>query len=159
MGAWKMTLVSKGAIFHFHDGRKGSSCPPRSQIWFLLMTSWHDDVTEFFFGWVRAGYPHKIALFQGFLDVVEISSNFIIISPISVQTELPFWWSRKPREWLCPIQTGGCHHACSRAWSRVPMTSRIHKLECCKIATWTIHTAMVLPLQKSGQETGNIGLR
>ena len=24
MGAWKMTLVSKGAIFHFHDdGRKG----------------------------------------------------------------------------------------------------------------------------------------
>ncbi len=28
MGAWKMTLVSKGAIFHFHDyGRKG-------RIWF-----------------------------------------------------------------------------------------------------------------------------
>ena len=25
MGAWKMTLVSKGAIFHFHDyGRKGN---------------------------------------------------------------------------------------------------------------------------------------
>ena len=38
MGAWKMTLVSKGAIFHFHDyGRKGNIperlCENQHGIW------------------------------------------------------------------------------------------------------------------------------
>ena len=52
MGSWKMCLISKWAMFHFHDyGRKGTDCIPMIPRFLTNMENDVNKTAEQMLGW------------------------------------------------------------------------------------------------------------